>query len=285
MKSLFTKSSALLALALSAMVATTTFAHATSIGIAPGVNTAFQVGPTALAGWSESTGPCNSPGCINGYAYNFAFSSASQAVNTGPNNTLGVVMDGATTGTNFLALDADYGEAALSTSTTLSGLSQGATVTVTFGFAGTQQLTGSDSCGTCTGNFDALLAVTLGGSAPTAGGALLNAATGAGAIDTTTSGCPSGASTCIVSQEWSGWESETLTFTASSSSEVLSFIASAPSGQANVPAFALVDNVAYTVTPPTATPEPSSLMLLSTGLLGLGGFLRMRYKNSLAAKA
>jgi hypothetical protein len=54
-------------------------------------------------------------------------------------------------------------------------------------------------------------------------------------------------------------------------------------GQPQVPAFALVDNLSFTVTPPV--PEPNSLLLLSTGLLGLGGYMRMRYKSGVAAKA
>jgi hypothetical protein len=64
---------------------------------------------------------------------------------------------------------------------------------------------------------------------------------------------------------------------------VLSFLASDPNGQNQVPAFALIDNLSFTVT--STVPEPNSLLLLSTGLLGLGGYLRMRSKSSAASKA
>ena len=73
----------------------------------------------------------------------------------------------------------------------------------------------------------------------------------------------------------------TLTFTATSSSEVLSFLAIGT--PANQPTFALLDGVdmeQVTSGPPPTTPEPGSLTLLSTGLLGLAGFLRSRYKKA-----
>jgi hypothetical protein len=65
-------------------------------------------------------------------------------------------------------------------------------VTLTFDFAGDQQKNGSDGCTSsiCGGNYDALLAVTLGGAAATSGltndGTLLDAAKGATSGDTTT---------------------------------------------------------------------------------------------------
>jgi hypothetical protein len=274
-----------MALALAAMVATTTAAHAAGIPIAitPAGGNSYQVNncPATvcnLSGW-DNAGYKN-----NGY--NFVLDTATSAVNTGPQ--IGLKMDGSTVtnGASVLALDADYQQGAVTTD--LSGLTAGDVVTLTFDFAGDQQLHGSDGCGGCTGNFDALLAVTLGGAAPTAGGALLDAAKGAASGDPDiTSSCAimNNHSPCILSQEWSGWESETLTFTVNSSStnDVLSFLASDPNAQSQDPAFALVDNLSFTVTP--AVPEPNSLLLLSTGLLGLGGYLRMRSKSSAATKA
>jgi hypothetical protein len=56
-----------------------------------------------------------------------------------------------------------------------------------------------------------------------------------------------------------------------------------PNAVAQDPAFALLDNLSFTVTSPV--PEPNSLLLLSTGLLGLSGYMRMRSKSGVAAKA
>jgi hypothetical protein len=275
-----------MALVLAAMVATTTAAHAAGIPIAitPTGGNSYQInncpgGNCNLSGWDNAG--------YQNHGYNFVLDTATSAINTGPQK--GLVLDGATVanGAPVLALDADYQQGAVTT--TLSGLAAGDVVTLTFDFAGSQQKLNSDGCSFCHGNYDALLGVTLGGAAPTSGGALLDAAVGATSGDTTTgsSNCSNagGHSPCILSQEWSGWESETLKFTVGSGStnDVLSFLASDPAGQNQVPSFALVDNLAFTVTP--AVPEPNSLLLLFTGLLGLGGYVRMRCKSSVACKA
>jgi hypothetical protein len=274
-----------MALALAAMVATTTAAHATAIAITPSpTGDSYQIAGSNLSGWTNSS---------NGY--NFVFNTATSAVNTGPQNGLEMDSSTANNGGSVIALDADYLIQPV-TNTTLTGLSLGV-MTLTFNFAGDQQENGSDGCTSsiCGGNYDALLAVTLGGVAATSGtndGTLLDAAKGATSGDTTTGlgvggNCNNaGVSPCILSQEWSGWESETLTFNVTSATETLSFLASANVLQPQVPAFALVDNLSYTVaTPPPGIPEPNSLLLLSTGLLGLGGYMRMRYKSGVAAKA
>ena len=272
------RGSILTALVLSAVA--TTSAHATSIGIAPTGGNSYELTSNNLTGWS-STG------------YNFVFSSAAQAVNTGPN--IGLVMDGATSGSNFLALDADYQQGAVTTN--LGSLATGDIVTVTFNFAGSQQLTGSNGCAAprCTGNFDAELGVTLGGIAPTvataldaAGGSSLSAdlLTTIAACKASNGGTGETTAPCIKSQLWSGWESETETFhITSANSGVLSFLASDPNAAAQDPAFALLDNVTYSISTPSPTPEPSSLMLLGTGLAGLGGFVRSRFKKGAEAAA
>lgn len=261
-------------LALAATVATTTSAHATSIPVSPITSgsplASGELGyNTSVTGWTNQSGSAYSG--VGGYAYNFVYSSASVA--TGPTGTGAtgfygqVDLDPATIadtgGGAFLALDGDFSQGTVST--TLSGLGVGDTVTVTFDWAGDQQLfssTGSNGgCDECTGPSTDQLHVTLGGQ-----------------TDMTSV-------ISVPSQGFSGWnDGVTLTFTATAPMETLSFEDFATPTSPQVPAFALLDDVTVTDTP-SPIPEPNSLLLLSTGLLGLGGFLRMRYKNSLASKA
>jgi hypothetical protein len=65
------------------------------------------------------------------------------------------------------------------------------------------------------------------------------------------------------------WMYQTFTYTASSSSEVLSFLAS-EGGPFGGPPFLLLDGVTLNV------PEPSSVVLLSIGLFGIGAFRQLR---------
>ncbi len=74
----------------------------------------------------------------------------------------------------------------------------------------------------------------------------------------------------IPSHGFSGWMYQTFTYTATSSSEVLSFFAN---GSPPVPPFALLDGVTLNA----STPEPGTLALLGSGLLGAAGFVR-RYR-------
>ena len=67
---------------------------------------------------------------------------------------------------------------------------------------------------------------------------------------------------------FTGWQHTTLEFTATSSSEVLSFLALG--GPTGVPPFAVLDGVSM-----QAVPEPSSLALAALGLTALG-VIRMR---------
>jgi hypothetical protein len=73
----------------------------------------------------------------------------------------------------------------------------------------------------------------------------------------------------LANHGFSGWTQTVLTFTATSASEVLSFLA--VGGPAGVPPFALLDGVTM-----VAVPEPATLMLFATALLALGVFARRR---------
>jgi hypothetical protein len=72
------------------------------------------------------------------------------------------------------------------------------------------------------------------------------------------------------SHQFSGWTEQTLTFTATSASEVLGFLAvGTPDGE---PPFSLLDDVSMvqiSSPPPTAAPEPSAFVLMIVGLLGV----------------
>jgi len=70
---------------------------------------------------------------------------------------------------------------------------------------------------------------------------------------------------------FTGWMTQTFTYTATSSSEVLTFLAQGtPNG---LPPVALLDGVTLTA----ATPEPGTITLMATGLIGGVGALR-RYR-------
>ncbi|MQA37120.1 PEPxxWA-CTERM sorting domain-containing protein [Rugamonas aquatica] len=78
-----------------------------------------------------------------------------------------------------------------------------------------------------------------------------------------------------VDHGFTGWQKETFTFTASSASEVLSFLAiGTPTG---VPPFSLLDGVSMTA----AVPEPQTWAMLGLGL-GLVGFAARRRKAKAA---
>jgi hypothetical protein len=209
-----------------------------------GGTTSFQFGtwgpytPTeGLAGWA-STG------------YNFAFVPGSNAATSyygagnvafwGPAYGVSNGYTGtAPGGGNFVALDADYpsndssGHAATAAMTqTINNLTVGTTYNVSFAWAGAQQ---QGYTGATTEN----LKVSLGSSSQTT--QTIN----------------------LASQGFSGWMTQTFGFIATSSSEVLSFLAG---GSPALPPFVLVANVSM-----TKAPEPASMMVMLTGLAGLAG--------------
>jgi hypothetical protein len=136
------------------------------------------------------------------------------------------------TGGNFIAADADFGTEPITQ--TINGLVAGQTYAVSFAWAASQQITYT------TATTDSWI-VDLGSSP---------------AQQTTVVNLPG--------EGFSGWMNQTFDFVATSSSEVLSFLASG--GPAGVPPFALLANVSM-----TQVPEPAGLTVFLTGLVSLAG--------------
>jgi len=78
----------------------------------------------------------------------------------------------------------------------------------------------------------------------------------------------------IASGGFSGWQTEKFTFTASDTSEVLTFLSlGTPNG---LPPMALIDNVSLTV------PEPASWAMMILGFGAIGYAMRRRTRMVLA---
>ncbi len=170
----------------------------------------------------------------------------------GPGNGHNNGLTGPPTGGNFVALDGSYETGSgnhptgpdTSNYTTLTGLTPGQAIDVSFYIAGAQ-------FNTVAGATTDTLMVGLGSSADAAAYQAAPTITNA-------------------SQGFSPWEYETLSFTPTSTSEVLSFFNDGtPAG--NPPTILLADVSV------TSVPEPSSLLLFATGLTGLGGMVRARF--------
>jgi hypothetical protein len=196
----------------------------------------------SVAGWT-STGynfvmnPTNASTGVSGDSGTIALWTPSN----GSNNGFGPSPDGG----NFIVIDPVY-ESGHTISQTVTGLTVGATETIDFYYAGGQQqgFSGANQEG-----FD----VTFGGV--TQDTPLLSNA----------------------SEGFTGWKSGSFNFTATSTSEVLTFMA--VGGPSGVPPMALLDGVSITEST-AATPEPASLALLGTGLVAMGGLLTRRIRKA-----
>lgn len=140
-------------------------------------------------------------------------------------------------GGNFIASDPVYHPGTISQ--TINGLTANTTYTLTFQYALAQQAHWSGS------NTDAYWQVGLGGSSQNS------------------------SSLSIAQGGFSGWQTASMTFTATSATEVLSFLAKG--GTTGAPPFMLLDGVSLV----SAVPEPSTWGMMLGGL-GLLGFMARR---------
>jgi hypothetical protein len=192
--------------------------------------------PTSAANWTSATTSSFFP------SYNILFlpgdnTAAARAGNVslyapaGPDTLPGG-------GGNFIASDPQFDTGPLSQ--TIVGLTVGASYTLTFDYAGAQQL-----------GFDG---VTTGGWQVSLGSETHNTATLTNA-----------------NHGFTGWFSATMNFTATSTSEVLSFLATGgPSG--TQPPFVLLDNVSLDL----SVPEPMTLSVFGIGLVGAAAWKRRK---------
>jgi hypothetical protein len=200
--------------------------------------------------------------------YNFVFNSTNVQSTSGVQGSDGTLslwgsgngglstITASPAGGNFIGADGAYEIGAISQ--TVTGLTAGAQYSVSFYVAAGQQ---SGFTGPTTDYWT----VGLGNTALTSN---------------TQAGSQSTPIINLASHSFSGWQYESLTFTATGTSDVLSFLATGtPSG---VPPFALLDGVDMEATG-NFVPEPDSMGLMVGGVAVLAGFAWRRRKAMLSA--
>ena len=245
MSRLFVRSTSMAAAAVLALIFSTSV-HATPILVNGNFDSSTN-GPGSLSGGTSLTGWSSS-------GYNFLFdstgTSGSSSVSLwGPAH--GGVANGlgaSPTGGNFVGMDGAYQTGPLYQQ--ITGLTAGESVDVSFWYAGAQQHG-------FTGNTSEAFQVYFGQSQSSA----------------------TSFETPVLqdaSHGFTGWQHQTFTFKADGTSDYLAFLAvGTPTGE---PPFSLLDGVTVTDTPAVAaTPEPNSLLLVATGMMGAAGILRRRY--------
>jgi hypothetical protein len=270
------RGTALVAMAAFATVATTANAQAvTAPGSGPGGGTSGELGyniytlgtnggTTGNAYWNVTTGSIPASD-----GYNFIYASGNPSA---PGQYGAVVMQGLPAGGPFLALDGDYDTTGSSNpvrvATDVTGLTVGTSYTLTYYAADDQQE------GYVGNTYDAVTACvdTTCKVDSTANGGL--------GVEDADHGCSKSNISCqTTTPNDTPFVEYQVSFVADAGTELLTFLDNGTPAT-NAPAFALIDDISVAPTTPPGVPEPSSLLLMSTGLIGIGGLLRSRFKKS-----
>lgn len=217
-------------------------------------------GLSSAAGWTSGAALDGSPYTFNfivdttaddavhgtngGFASAFSAGAGTNIFIWGPDNGVNNGFTGSSNGGYFLGADGDYARGPVSQ--VINGLTVGDTYTLNFEWAASQF---TDVIGDTTQQWQVSF--------------------GSETHSTSTVNLPQAG--------FSGWMNETMTFTATATSQTLTFLANgAPSG---LPPFLLLDGVSMTgsVVPPiSSVPEPTGMAMLAGGLVLLAGIGRRR---------